>query len=87
MTEQGLKSTPSSSYQLLASLTSLPPGSRVFLSLASGLSPPTLQFQPRDPPGGVLLRREGAMELNDVEFPLKDAVAKGDLRREKQRRQ
>lgn len=30
-------------------------------------------------PGGVLLRREGAMELNDVEFPLKDAVAKGDL--------
>lgn len=33
-------------------------------------------------PGGVLLRREGAMELNDIEFPLKDAVAKGDLLRE-----
>ena len=33
-------------------------------------------------PGGALLRREGAMEINNVKFPLKDAVAKGDLLRE-----
>lgn len=39
-----------------------------------------------DPPGGVLLRGERALKLNDVQLPLKDAVAESDLGREKQRR-
>lgn len=53
------------------------------------LSPtlPVLQFQPPDLPGRVLLRREGALELNDVELPLKDTIAEGDLGTEKWRRE
>lgn len=39
-----------------------------------------------DPPGGVLLGGEQALQLDDVELPLKDAVAEGDLGRERQRR-
>lgn len=53
------------------------------------LSPtlPILQFQPLDLPGGVLFGGEGALELNDIELPLKDTVAEGDLGTEKWRRE
>lgn len=86
MAEQGLESTPSSVISYCLSHFPLTPGSLLSIpGLRPQSSHPTVSA--RRPTWRVLLRREGAMELNDVEFPLKDAVAKGDLRAEKQRRQ
>lgn len=87
--EQGLTSCPS-----LPSLCCQPKGlshappSWLAHLWVPGLSPHSSHstVSAPDPPGGVLLGGERALQLNDVELPLKDAVAEGDLGREKKQR-
>lgn len=50
-----------------------------------GPSLPHTSVSPPDPPGGVLFQGEGAWQLNDIEFSLKDTIAESDLGRKKQR--